>query len=350
MIDATFDVSVVICAYTEERWYDLVAAVESIQQQRVPPCEIIVVIDHNTRLFERVRRHITGIIAIENNEPRGLSGARNSGIAAAQGALIAFLDDDAVAEPDWLERLSRCCHDPGVLGAGGVVEPLWSSKRPMWFPEEFYWVVGCTYQNLPDTPTVVRNPYGGCICIRREVFEAVGGFRIGIGRVGKHPMGGEETELCIRATQHWPGKVFLCEPHARIHHHISPYRASWHYFWSRCYCEGLSKAIIAQYMGTKDSLASERDYAFRTLPGRVLCGVMAAFFRFDLTSFLRAGAIVAGLMITTVGYLVGIISQCFAPHKEASTIRKSVANPQDSEDIYSYRAEVPAYRKGNLVR
>src|SRR5437763_462926 len=110
--DAAPDVSVIICAYTEERWYDLVAAVESIQQQTTPPCEIIVVIDHNTPLLERVQMHLPGVCVIENGEVQGLSGARNSGIAVARGALIAFLDDDAVAEPDWLEWLSLCCASP----------------------------------------------------------------------------------------------------------------------------------------------------------------------------------------------------------------------------------------------
>src|ERR1700680_4305787 len=109
MIDSTQDISVVICAYTEERWYDLIAAVESIQRQSIPPREIILVIDHNTSLFERARTQISGLDVIENSEPSGLSGARNSGIAKSQGTLIAFLDDDAVAEPDWLERLGCCC-------------------------------------------------------------------------------------------------------------------------------------------------------------------------------------------------------------------------------------------------
>jgi len=309
MVDAVRDISVVICAYTEERWHGLVAAVESIQRQSIPPRETILVIDHNMRLFERAQTHMPDITVIESSEPKGLSGARNSGIALAQGALIAFLDDDAIAEPDWLERLGRCCHDPQVLGAGGIVEPLWLGKHPKWFPQEFYWVVGCTYQKPPDTPTAVRNPYGGCICIRREVFEEVGGFRNGIGRVGIHPMGGEETELCIRAAQHWPDKVFLCEPLARIHHRISSYRASWRYFQSRCYSEGLSKALIAKYVGTRDSLASECSYTLRVLPRGVAQSLMKGLLHCDLWELMRAGAIVFGLAITTLGYVVGMITQ-----------------------------------------
>lgn len=85
MRDMTLTISVIICAFTEERWYELMAAVESIQQQHTPPCEIIVVIDHNLPLLERARNQIPGIVLLENKELRGLSGARNSGIAVARG-------------------------------------------------------------------------------------------------------------------------------------------------------------------------------------------------------------------------------------------------------------------------
>lgn len=304
MIDAVLDISVVICAYTEERWHDLVGAIESIQRQLIPAREIIVVIDHNPNLLERVRQQLTEVIAIENKEPQGLSGARNSGIAIAKGVFIAFLDDDATAEPDWLPRLASCCTDSHVLGAGGIVEPLWLDKHPDWFPDEFYWVVGCSYRNFPEVPTVVRNPFGGCTCIRREVFEVVGGFRNGIGRVGTQPMGCEETELCIRARQHWPQKVFLCEPQARINHLIPSHRASWDYFRSRCYAEGLSKAVVAWHVGVKDSLESERLYILKTLPRGILKG-LADTLRGDRTGLARAGAIIFGLAATMVGYLVG---------------------------------------------
>src|SRR4051812_28350918 len=75
---APADVSVVICAYTFDRWDDLVAAVASVQSQTAPAGEVIVVIDHNDELLARVRAEIAGVVAIPNTEPQGLSGARNS--------------------------------------------------------------------------------------------------------------------------------------------------------------------------------------------------------------------------------------------------------------------------------
>src|SRR5439155_19339712 len=85
-------ISVIICAYTEDRWNDLVAAAKSVQRQTFPPSEIILVIDHNPGLLKRVQEYMPDVVVVENTEVRGLRGARNAGIAAAKSSIIAFLD------------------------------------------------------------------------------------------------------------------------------------------------------------------------------------------------------------------------------------------------------------------
>ena len=302
------DISVVICTYTEARWHDLVAAVHSVHGQSVQPQDVIVVVDHNPTLLERVHAEVPYVIAVENQEAKGLSGARNSGIAAATGAVIAFLDDDGVAAPDWLEQLLRAYANLEVIGVGGTVEPLWIGGRPLWFPAEFDWVVGCTYRGLPEVAAPVRNLIGCNMSFRRGVFEGVGGFRSGIGRVGTYPIGCEETELCIRVGRRWPSKALLYEPRARVQHRVTARRARWDYFRSRCYAEGLSKALVAQAVGAGDGLASERTYTLRTLPRAVVRG-FADSLRGDPSALPRAGAIVAGLALTTAGYLMGTVAE-----------------------------------------
>lgn len=308
-VQTALDISVVICAYTEARWDNLVLAVQSIQQQHVAARETIVVIDYNKALFERARAHIVGITVIENAGPKGISGARSTGVAEAKGTLIACLDDDAIADSDWLEKLSDCCVDPMVLGAGSSVQPQWEKQRPAWFPSEFYWVLGCSYQPSSSRPVEVRNLWAGCMCVRREVFETVGAFRSDIGHVGKQVLGGEETELCIRAKQHWPDKKFLYESRVSIHHYIPKHRATWKYFLSRCYAEGFSKAIISRYVGVQDSLSTERSYTLTMLPLGVIRGITDCLLRRDGTGLQRAGAIIAGLATTATGYVMGALSQ-----------------------------------------
>ena len=321
------NVSVIICAYTEDRWNDLVAAVQSVRTQSSPAHEIIVVIDHNPRLLERTRSEIPGIVVVDNSEPRGLSGARNSGLAVSRGDVIAFMDEDAAAARDWLQRLMSGYNNPDVIGVGGAIEPVWVSGRPRWFPSEFDWVVGCTYRGMPTTSAPVRNLIGCNMSFRREAFEAVGGFRSGIGRVGTRPVGCEETELCIRARQHWPEKTFLYDPEARVYHRVPSTRVGWSYFRSRCYSEGLSKALVSQFVGADDGLASERTYTFRTLPSGVLRN-LAGVVRGDLAGPLRAGAITSGLAITTIGYAVGLASRKLADRRAASNKAWSVASSE----------------------
>lgn len=303
------NVSVIICAYSNERWQDLVDAVKSLRQQVALPREIIVVIDHNPDLFARAHASLSDAIVVENSEPRGLSGARNSGIAIAQGAFVAFLDDDATAEPDWLLQLYSLCANPKVLGVGGSVVPRWVGEQPAWFPEEFYWVIGCSYRGLPKSLSPVRNPYGGCNCMRRDIFAEVGGFRNGLGRIGTRPLGGEETELSIRAKQRWPQHIFLYEPRAKIHHRVSASRTTLRYFLTRCYSEGLSKTAIARIVGTKNGLASERSYTLITLPRGVVRGLGDALIGRDPSGLLRACAIVLGLFATVTGYVKGTLSK-----------------------------------------
>jgi GT2 family glycosyltransferase len=298
-------ISVIICAYTEQRWPDLISAIESVQHQTLLPQEIIVVIDHNPALQRRVQETFPHIQVEANRGKQGLSEARNTGISVATGTLIAFLDDDAIANPHWLESISTEFHDPLVLGAGGSVSPLWLEPEPAWFPEEFHWVVGCTYIGMPQKAADIRNPIGANMCIRRDVFATVGGFRSEIGRVGTRPVGCEETELSIRAHQHWPQHMFRYQPEAWVLHRVPRGRANWHYFWSRCYAEGISKAFVSRFVGAKDTLSAESTYTFQTLPMGVLRNIATALLRGQTTGWQKAGAIVSGLAVTTAGYLVG---------------------------------------------
>lgn len=296
-------VSVVVCAYTEERWEDLVAAIDSLERQTLPPAELILVVDHNRRLAERAKVAFTEVRVVENSRERGLSGARNSGVTATSGDIVVFIDDDARAAPDLLERLVAG-YRPGVLGVGGAAEPAWPAGRPAWFPPEFDWVVGCTYRGLPAAGGAVRNPIGANMSLRREVLDATGEFSAGIGRLGKLPLGCEETDLCIRASAHFPGQVFLFDPAAQVTHRVTTDRTRLRYFVSRCFAEGRSKAAVAARTGEGPALASERSYTLRALPRGVLRGIADAL-RGDATGLARAAAIVAGLAITTAGYFDG---------------------------------------------
>jgi GT2 family glycosyltransferase len=301
-------VSVVICAYTDLRWSVLSDAVESVLAQRPAPLELILVIDHNDALLERARAAFDGRVALLSNEQEhGLSGARNTGLAHARGDVVAFLDDDARARPGWLASLTRDFADERVIGTGGVALPQWQARRPAWFPDEFLWVVGCSYRGLPVTASPIRNPLGATMAFRRRPCVAVGGFAHGIGRVGVLPLGCEETELAIRLRASADHEVTILQvPDALVDHVVDAERARWRYFRARCWSEGISKATVAASVGREPALASERAYALRTLPVGVLRGLGDGL-RGDLSGLRRAAVLVAGLAITTAGFARGSI-------------------------------------------
>jgi len=302
-------VSVVICAYTDERWDDVLAAASSVtERQSVAPHELIVVVDHNTDLRDRLQAALPDAMVIENDQHRGLSGAKNTGVAASSGEVVAFLDDDAVAGVDWVRTFAEGYDDPDVLGVGGLTLPRWATERPVWFPEEFDWVVGCTF--VGRDAGVVRNLLGGNASFRRDAFEIAGGFPTHIGRTAarSRPLGCEETEFCIRIASHRPGALFVYDPRAVIWHRVPPVREGFRYFRSRCYAEGLSKALVARSVGASAGLAAERSYAAVTLRRGVLRGVAEAW-RGDRAGLRRAGAITAGLLTTTAGYAVGTLQR-----------------------------------------
>jgi GT2 family glycosyltransferase len=298
-------VSVVICAYTEERWDALVEAVASMARQTLAPAETIVVVDHNRALHERASGAFPHVRVLESDGDPGLSSARNTGVRVARGEVVAFLDDDAVADSVWLEELARPYRDPRVIGCGGVASPDWSpGEAPRWLPREFYWTIGCSYRGLPDRCEAIRNPIGASMSFRRDVLERIDGFATGIGRLGTTPLGCEETELSIRARRAHAQGVVLHVPAARVLHRVPAERASWRYFRARCWAEGRSKALVTGRVGAEDGLSVERAYALRTLPTGVVRG-LADTLRGDASGVLRSGAIIAGLAITAAGYLRG---------------------------------------------
>lgn len=313
----TQTVSVIICAYTQRRWQDLQDSVESARAQS-DTTEVVVVIDHEPELFRMAQNRWPELTVIENAEAQGLSGARNTGVLAATGDIVAFLDDDATADADWLTWMLDAFEDPSVAGVGGWAEPVWPDARgPKLYADELLWIVGCSYRGLPTDTADVRNVIGCSMAFRRGAILAVGGFSSTVGRVGNIPLGGEETELCIRIRQADPSARIVFEPMSLVRHRVSADRGTWTYLRRRSFYEGVSKAVLSRTLGRSDSLSSESSYLTRVLPG--------AFLR-ELTKVGRGGAtralaIALTVTATVAGYGLGAVAGIRASDSESVTRR-----------------------------
>ncbi len=297
---AAISVSVVICCYTQQRRRSLTAAADAALAQLAVGDELILVVDGNGDLHRELRaRYGDRLHVIENRFRRGLSGARNTGLAAASGDVVVFLDDDAVLLPDALACVRSSFADAGITALGGAVHPSWQSgSRPDWFPPEFGWVVGCDYRGLPSDGAQIRNPIGAAMAVRRDDLAAVGGFSDRLGRVGALPTGCEETMMGIELIRRNPQARIVRQTRFGVAHDVPKNRATVSYFLHRCYYEGRSKAILSRLCGQRSSLESERAYTTRTLPS----GLWHA-----RRHPRRALALAAGLLVTAIGYLVGLI-------------------------------------------
>lgn len=294
--------SVVIACHTEDRWDSLLLAVASAQSQTPAPAQVIVVVDHNERLYRRLAAEARAIDVIDHRGVAGASAARNAGAARAGSPLLAFLDDDVRACEGWLRELLAPFSDPKVVGTGGRTIPAWQHEVPGWFPDEFGWVVGASYAGLPTRTAPVRNVWSENMALRREAFEAVGGFRSGFGKVGLTSLTEDDTDLCIRVGASAPGHRWLYVPTALVEHEVPPERSTFPFFLRRSYLEGVGKMQMSSLLAADSDLGTERAYLTRTLPIGIVRALRARELR-------RALAIVAGTIAAATGALVGLVNR-----------------------------------------
>jgi len=297
-------VSVIICAYTMERLNDIHEAVDSVLAQTFSPHEVIVSVDHNEELYQVLKDRLPSEVKIvENNGDQGLSETRNVGIRTANGEIVAFIDDDAVAENDWLEKLTEPFQSQNVVAVGGRATPIWlNGRRPSWFPEELDWIVGCTYKGLPLKGNELRNVPGCNMAFRKEIFNQAGFWVNEIGASRQSQKGGEEAELCLRIKHMIPEAIILYQPDATIQHRVPLYRASLKWVFKNSFDQGICKAKVNRISSNQEALTTEDSYLhyllFASIPQKLKC-----FYKKGSLS--QTGAIMISIIATGAGYLMG---------------------------------------------
>ena len=241
-------ISAVICTF--RRTDVLPEAIESLLSQSLPPEQYeVIVVDNNSQdeTAEIVKRY-----ARQGDFPRvryaleirqGLSHARNTGLRLAEGEVAAFIDDDAIAEKDWLAALVEAFQqkDPSPVCVGGKVLPVWEVDRPAWLPDSLVGYLGLLdyggESRVLDYPA--EHLIGCNMAFRRGcLFDKTGGFDPCLGRKGRDLAGGEETALLHEI--HKRDGVIYYEARAVVHHVVQAQRLTRKWFLRRFWDEGIS--------------------------------------------------------------------------------------------------------------
>lgn len=244
------EISAVICTGGHRAL--LAATVASLAAQTLDPgrYEILVVLNREDaaqrrRLEETLAQTAGTAVALRVvAEPTlGLSHARNRGIAAACGTHVAFLDDDAQAEPDWLENILACfAQAPDIAAVGGDILPLWEVTPPAWVTPPIYTYFSC--KRFGDTPRFLGKGdyfFGTNMAFRRDVLVACGGFPTNLGRKGASLLSNEEWPVFTAIDAR--GLRKLASPAVRVRHFVPSDRMTNRFLIRRLWWQGISNTV-----------------------------------------------------------------------------------------------------------
>ncbi len=245
------DISVIIPTY---RRPDLIGdCLDALDRQSLPPLEVIVVDqspDASTRDVVEGRPSGPAPVRYFHSDRAGVSLSRNIGIQASRGSILAFTDDDALAERGWLAGLATAfaCTQPRAGLVGGRILPLWEKPRPRWYPasHEFLLPVFDPGGDLapfpqPSLPMTVN------LAVDRNVVDQIGGFHEQVGRRSGWRITGEDSHFAWKAIE--AGVPVYYQPEAVVCHRVPASRTSRRFLLERCYLEGISLLDIEEKRG-----------------------------------------------------------------------------------------------------
>ncbi len=248
---SSIKLSAIICTHNRSGF--LKKAILSLKNQSVTDndYEIIVVdnvsTDDTKELVLGLMQEVRNLHYVYESE-LGLSHARNRGIREAKGEIVAFLDDDAIASPKWIETILHVFKTvepmPGCVG--GKIDLIWEAPRPVWLSDRMRPCLG--YLDMSDKPTILGKNHwigGGNIAFPKNILDKLGGFEAGLGRIGSKLLSNEEIYLLQRIR--YLGYNCWYHPDMLIHHHVLASRLNKKWFKSRYYWQGVSMAITFVY-------------------------------------------------------------------------------------------------------
>ena len=243
-------ISAVICTHNRAEY--LRKALNSLVEQTLPEAlyEIIVVDNASKDNTKKVIDEFSKVANLRYvKEPKlGLSYARNTGWRSAKGEYVAYLDDDAIASPGWLEKILEVFEtikpQPGCVG--GKIEPMWEAPRPSWLSDAQLGDLAIV--DWSDKPVILNEKQwlaGANMSLPKKILGEINGFQVDFGRTGNKLFTGEDILL----QRQLMGKGYHCfyHPDVLVRHHIPPSRLTKSWFMKRAYWQGVFDASILIY-------------------------------------------------------------------------------------------------------
>lgn len=232
--------SIVVCTRNRAALLDSCLAGLSTEQGDPGEIELLVVDNGSTDttpdVIARWAVRNEALRSVVEPEP-GLSRARNVGVGAARGAIVAFVDDDAIVRPGWAAALIEAFdRDHEVVVVAGRVLLRFGSDPPAWFSPRFTsWYSGLDLGDEPATVAPGQWVVGANLALRRDAVEEVGGFRHDLGRRAGNLIGNEEIELIDRLRD---AGTIRYEPRAAVDHLVPAERLRLRWLARRAFDQG----------------------------------------------------------------------------------------------------------------
>lgn len=274
-------ISVIICSYNRQDY--IIQAIDSLYHQTIPPEDYeVIVVDNNSKdntaivVREYLSTHTNCKIVFLSETRQGASWARNTGAAKATSPLLVFMDDDAVAEKDYLERILRFFDEhPYAGGLGGRIIPRYIPAEPKWMSHYVSSLVGnFDYSNAIKVFDDGRYPLESNMIVRKEDFDKIDGFSTHIlGVVGTLRIGGEGKDFFYRLMA--TGKKIYYDPSVIVHHVVEVKKLTAEYLYRVASGVGRGERVRMLQKGKWPYFKKIIEYLYK-LAGSVVLGIVYA--------------------------------------------------------------------------
>lgn len=256
-------VSVIVCTYN--RCALVRESILSLLEQDIAKNSYeIIVVDNNSTdntkyVVEEISKGEMPVLKYIKEDRQGLSYARNRGAREASGEIVAYIDDDAIAEKGWLKGLLdvyRNFPDAGIVG--GRIDPVWLHEKPSWITKNIevaYTILN--YGNEIKEISFPKTPFGANLSVKRDVFLSLGGFSTQLGRKAASLISNEELYLCYLVEQN--DKKLYYTPNAVVHHKVFPERLNRRFLFKRAYAQGISNILLERELKQNQGVSWSND-------------------------------------------------------------------------------------------